>query len=541
MNKRLQPRPEPSLEAAAADLTASSRSVRPTMGRGVGLPPELFMQVVEQAPVAVSITDNEANILYANRAFSEVTGYDGEAVVGSNESLLSDNSTPKERYESLWSCIQGNQVWSGQLVNRRKDGSRYLASLTIAPVNDGAGNISHFLGMHRDVTEVRALEQQVRNQKALIESVVESAPVVIALLAAAHEGGREGKEEGAEREVVMSNRAYQQLAEACDAEPAELMLAAVGKRARHGLFNDVEVSLGFDPLRPVWYSCSAVPVVERDGAAESYFQGGERRYLLLVAHDITALKEREEQLRTAALRALTAEQELVHGLRETLNGAIFQVEGPFNLLGAAVGMLARRREGWSGSEHLLEVLREADEAGRTALRLLRDSMPITPREAYAPVNLNQLLRDVLSLFTERMLSEGVTVEWHPGEIPHCHAREGSLRGLFKQLIENALDAMNECEHPLRILRLDTLQEDDQLIVDVTDRGPGVPDSVKLKIFEPFFTTKIPYGRGTGMGLSMVQEVVNEHNGTVELAANSSDGSTFRVRLPIDAHLGEEEA
>ncbi|GAB6040581.1 nitrogen fixation negative regulator NifL [Endothiovibrio diazotrophicus] len=524
MKKSVQPK----RAKAPGEGDAPFRGARAMMGRGGELPPELFYEVVEQAPVAVSITDESANILYVNRTFVEVTGYDGEEVIGHNESILSDKSTPREQYEALWSTIQSNRVWTGQLINRRKDGSRYLANLTITPVNDGAGNISHFLGMHRDVTEVRTLEQQVRNQTALIESVVESAPVVIVLLDEAHR-------------VVKSNRAYQQLRDACGQEPAGLLLEGVGRRARHGLFNDVEVALRFDPARPVWYSCSAVPVSEADVAVERYFEHGERRYLLLTAHDITGLKEREVELRTAALRALTAEQELVHSLRETLNGAIFQVEGPFNLLAAAVGMLARRGESWPGAEPLLEVLREADEAGRQALRLLRDSMPIPPREAFVPVNLNQVLRDVLSLFTGRMLGEGVVVEWEPGEIPHCRAREGSLRGMFKQLIENALDAMGDSPAERRVLRVASRADGDELVVDVCDQGPGVPEEQRLKIFEPFFSTKVPYGRGTGMGLAMVQEVVNEHHGTVELVSGTAVGAQFRVRLPVDAHIGEEEA
>ncbi|MEJ2646161.1 MAG: PAS domain-containing protein, partial [Gammaproteobacteria bacterium] len=130
------------------------------------LPPRLFYEVVEQSAVAISITDTDANILYANRAFARVTGYPLNDVVGKNESVLSDKVTPPIVYETMWGRLLQQKPWSGVLVNRRKNGERYLAELTIAPVLDAGHRTSHYLGMHRDVTEMHGLENQVRNQKA---------------------------------------------------------------------------------------------------------------------------------------------------------------------------------------------------------------------------------------------------------------------------------------------------------------------------------------------------------------------------------------
>jgi len=68
------------------------------------------------------------------------------------------------------------------LVNRRKDGSSYLADLTVVPVLDDDGSVMHYMGMHRDVTGLHQLERKVKNQDALITSVIEAAPVVIVLV-----------------------------------------------------------------------------------------------------------------------------------------------------------------------------------------------------------------------------------------------------------------------------------------------------------------------------------------------------------------------
>ncbi len=142
----------------------------------------LFLETVQQAPVAISITDNRANILYMNQAFSRVTGYAPEECIGHNESMLSDKKTPKAVYEELWKCLQAQRSWQGCLLNRHKNGRRYLADLTIAPIVNERQETTHYIGMHRDITDVYRLEQQVRQQKVLIETVVDSIPVAAVLL-----------------------------------------------------------------------------------------------------------------------------------------------------------------------------------------------------------------------------------------------------------------------------------------------------------------------------------------------------------------------
>ncbi|RTL32931.1 MAG: nitrogen fixation negative regulator NifL, partial [Rhodocyclaceae bacterium] len=158
----------------------------------------LFLEAVEQAPIAISITDPQARILYANPAFEGVTGYAPSEVLGLNESILSYKTTPRSVYETLWKSLHEKKTWNGTLVNRRKDGSRYIAELTITPILDSKGETAYCLGMHRDVTALHALKQKVQNQKALIESVIDVAPIAIALL-------------DDQQRVVLDNHEYKQL------------------------------------------------------------------------------------------------------------------------------------------------------------------------------------------------------------------------------------------------------------------------------------------------------------------------------------------
>ena len=496
------------------------------------LPSRLFFEAVEQSPVAISITDAGANILYTNRTFERVTGYSSDEIIGQNESLLSNRTTPRLVYETLWSRIRQQKPWSGTLVNRRKDGSRYLAELTISPVVSPKGNTTHYLGIHRDTTEVHKLEHQVRNQKNLIESVVDATPVVTAVL---DESGK----------VILDNMEYKKLAADMHGhEPAQECLSAIC--ASRGVsfetlykkqenFSSQEVS--FDPGgggQPRCFTCTGSWFSEQDSSADAFFSQARHVYFLLVANEITMIKRQQEDVRHNAMRALMAEEELVESMREALGGAIFQLQGPVNLISAVLSMHERRQDNENIST--LSVLKQALKAGEQALSMLQVCMPESPEDTSEPVNLNQLVREVLSLLTQRLLSLDVIVDWKPAPtLPSINGKQNRLRNMLAQIVDNAIDAMSKKGVERRELYIVTKLVSGSIVIEISDTGNGIADELRLKVFEPFFTTKPAGRKRTGMGLSMVQDIVNEHAGTIEIDSKYIDGCRFIVRLPINTN------
>ena len=110
-------------------------------------------RAVEQSPASVVITDTDSTIEYANPKFTEITGYSAEEAIGRTPLMLKSGETPAAVYKSLWAAIKSGKGWQGTLRNRRKDGTVYLAGLSIAPITAPDGAVTHFVWAQQDITQ----------------------------------------------------------------------------------------------------------------------------------------------------------------------------------------------------------------------------------------------------------------------------------------------------------------------------------------------------------------------------------------------------
>jgi two-component system NtrC family sensor kinase len=122
-----------------------------------------------------------------------------------------------------------------------------------------------------------------------------------------------------------------------------------------------------------------------------------------------------------------------------------------------------------------------------------------------------------------------------GLIPHIECYPQQLNQVFMNLLVNAAQAIEDKGE----IRIRTYQQGDNVLVEVTDNGTGIPEESLKHIFEPFFTTK-KVGKGTGLGLSVVYGIIQKHRGEIEVESVTGKGSTFRVILPIRQSAEREE-
>jgi two-component system, sensor histidine kinase and response regulator len=129
-----------------------------------------LLTAVEQAADCIIVTDATGKIQYVNPAFTTLTGYSREEALGKNPRILKSWHQPEPFYAELWSTIRSRQVWHGELINRRKDGTDYTEEMQVAPVCSSDGEIVGYIAIKRDVTERRAAENAQRFLAAIVEN-----------------------------------------------------------------------------------------------------------------------------------------------------------------------------------------------------------------------------------------------------------------------------------------------------------------------------------------------------------------------------------
>ena len=148
------------------------------------------------------------------------------------------------------------------------------------------------------------------------------------------------------------------------------------------------------------------------------------------------------------------------------------------------------------------------------------------RPELKPVSLNDILLDTLTLLGPEIENREVTLSQHfAEELPNAPLDEVQVKQALVNLIKNAIQAMTQGG----ALTLTTIAETDGVWVYVADTGGGIPQEKINRIFQPYFTTK---KEGSGLGLMIVQRIVREHGGRIELESNTGQGTTFRLWFPL---------
>lgn len=131
-------------------------------------------EAVGQAADAIVITNPNGEIQFVNPAFTTITGYSRLEAVGQHTRILKSGHHSKEYYEKLWATIRSGEVWWGELINRRKDGSTYVEEMRIAPIKASQGRIKGYVAIKRDVTERRREQEALKTSEKRYRTVFQT-------------------------------------------------------------------------------------------------------------------------------------------------------------------------------------------------------------------------------------------------------------------------------------------------------------------------------------------------------------------------------
>lgn len=147
------------------------------------------------------------------------------------------------------------------------------------------------------------------------------------------------------------------------------------------------------------------------------------------------------------------------------------------------------------------------------------------------VDIHAGLENTLKMLDHKITKQGIRLERDYAKLPAVPILQGEINQVWTNIIDNAVDAM-EASYA-KVLTVRTNHDGDRIKIEIADTGPGIPEEIQEKIFDPFFTTK-DIGKGTGLGLEIVHQIVkDQHQGQINLSS-SSEGTTFSISLPISA-------
>ena len=254
------------------------------------------------------------------------------------------------------------------------------------------------------------------------------------------------------------------------------------------------------------------------------------------------LTKRNRELRDLNEKLFKTQLELFHLERLAVAGQLtatfaHEVGTPLNLISGHVQLLM---ESFSDNDVFLRKLTLIQSQINRLSEIVRRLLDATrrPKLDLAPVDLNQLIRDVSALIRPTLGSRKIEcIEHLDGNIAHVLADRKQLEQVLLNLINNSIDAM-----PMggKLVLETLLGGDDRVIIQVTDNGTGIETENLTKLFQPMFTTK-DIGRGTGLGLSICKAIVKEHGGEIEVITTMNEGTTFRILLSSAPSLLEGES
>jgi len=243
--------------------------------------------------------------------------------------------------------------------------------------------------------------------------------------------------------------------------------------------------------------------------------------VLIIGRDITG--EREMRQRLMESDRLAAVGELVAGVAHEVNNPLSSISAFAQLLLRDDGLSPPQRDS-------IEVIRsETTRASYVVKDLLAFARRSEPRRE--PVDVNSVVERTLRLRSYQFTASRVTVETRLAEdLPAVLGDARQLQQVCLNLVTNAAQAM--ASRGGGVLTIVTRVESGgrDVVLEVSDTGPGIPEAVRARIFEPFFTTKAE-GEGTGLGLSVSYGIVGTHGGSIVIASSSPAGTTFRVTIP----------
>ncbi|MBN2374448.1 PAS domain S-box protein [bacterium] len=248
--------------------------------------------------------------------------------------------------------------------------------------------------------------------------------------------------------------------------------------------------------------------------------------ILVNTIDITKIKELEH---------LLGIKDKMTSLGRVTAGIAHEIRNPLSGINIYLNTLEKIYEKTENSGKVREIIQQIQSAsGRiesTIKRVMDFSRPSEPK--FVLTDINQPVEDAIQLSSVTLRKTGIKIEKDlAGGLPMCKSDAHMITQVVLNLINNAAEAMKNTDGE-KIIEIKSYKESQNILVSVSDSGPGVPSTIRNKIFDPFYTTK---NGSTGIGLSLCNRIVKDHGGSLHLFTSKWGGARFVIKIPIEPEI-----
>jgi len=503
---------------------------------------EILKQGFDLLSDLVTITDNNGIILYANEAVEKSTGFSMTEVIGKNSGDLWGGNMEEEFFKEMWHTIKiQKKTFIGEVINKKKDGTKSWHELRIYPVVDAKSEIKFFIGIQPDITNRKKIEKDLEDAKIAARNVLEDLQTEKeelarakvkddALLESIGEGVIATDNNG--KIILMNPAAETMLGWKLDEAVGKLLAETVPAEDTEGKRIPGEAR----PLSVALTTSDAVTTVHPD---HYYVRKNGTRFPVAVTvtpirldgktvgaievfHDVSAEKELEK-MRTSFLQIAS------HQLRTPLSGTKWLIE---TLQRKIHGTLTVGQE---------EYLAELYNVNERMIRLVQDMLSFLRLESgdmqvkKEPVSVASFYGEMVIMLGSAAKNAGIVLTDATKDYVAVTVETDTqmLRTILESLVSNAIAYSKSGDEVV----LGAKEEADSAIFFVKDTGIGIPKEEQRRVFEKFYrasNAKLVRPSGTGLGLAITVMFAEKIGGKVWFESEEGKGSTFYLRIPKKA-------
>ncbi len=511
----------------------------------------LYSEILNSSSISTVITDETGRIIWVNKAFLDTTGYSYNEVINQNPRILKSQKHNSKYYKKMWSTISSGNVWKGELINKKKDGTIYHENTVITPIINKSNKITHYVATKYDITTQKKIDFALHESYIKYEElayIFNQSPAIGFLWSANEVRSVEFVTENIKQfgytpsEFYSHNLTFSDLIFPEDKEKVNFEIREILRNGKERIKQHFRILTKSGEIR--WIDSYSYVRLE-DQNSVTHLQG--------VILDVTEKKLAEEESKIQLEQLMQADKMIALGT--LVSGVAHEINNPNNFVLLNVPLIEKI---WTNALPILEQYYEENGdfllGDNLTFSKIKNSMPLLlagindgsvriknivedlksfVRKDLSKFDQNVELNDVLKTsanLTANLISKSTdNFKIHFSDEPiYIKGSKQKLEQVMINLIENSCQSLINRKQAVQIF----IKKDSKYaIINVKDEGKGIEPTLVKKITDPFYTTKRNNG-GTGLGLSITSKIILQHNGSLEFNSEPNKGTVATIKIPL---------